>query len=194
MKRDARSTLGLLGVLVSSLLFSLLITGCSGGGLSKANENAFVSGSGSAVYIKASDRKPAPDLTGATLDGGKFTLARDRVAVINVWASWCSPCRAEAPLFQDFSKRYPSVQFVGILTRDNLTAARSFVHRFGLTYPSLVDDSLLTRFRGTLTANAIPTTLIIDSHGYMAARVSGEVTVALLRDLLTKVSGDPHVA
>ncbi len=176
---------------ISSLL---LMTGCSSGGLSKPNENAFVSGSGVAVYIKPADRKIAPLIGGPTLDGTSLTLLPNKVTVINVWASWCSPCRAEAPLLQDFSQQYPEVQFAGILTRDNFTSAQSFVARFKLTYPSFVDDSLLTKFRGSLTPNAIPTTLIIDASGYVAARISGEVTVALLRDLITRVKSEPHNA
>lgn len=172
----------------------LLLTGCSGGGLSKANENSFVSGNGAAVYIKSGDRNPAPVLSGKVLDGTTKSLSANKVTVINVWASWCSPCRAEAPVLQDFSQKYPNVQFAGILTRDNISSAQSFVTRFGLTYPTFTDDSILTRFRGTLTPNAIPTTLIVDSAGYVAARISGELSVGLLRDLLEKVIKDPHHA
>jgi hypothetical protein len=83
------------------------------------------------------------------------------------------------------------VQFAGILTRDNPSSALEFVKRFKINYPIFTDDSVLAKFRNSLVPNAIPTTLIIDAHGYVAARVSGEVTVALLTDLLTKVLKDP---
>ena len=171
----------------------LLLTGCSSGGLSSANQNAFVSGDGVAVYVKPADRKPAPIISGATLNSGTTTLASGKVTVLNVWASWCSPCRAEAPLLSDFSTRYQSqgVQFAGILTRDNPSSALEFVKRFKINYPIFTDDSVLAKFRNSLVPNAIPTTLIIDAHGYVAARVSGEVTVALLADLLTKVLKEP---
>ena len=168
-------------------LFAL--TGCSSGGISKASESAFVSGDGTAVFIKPADRKAAPSISGKTLDGSSIHVDKSKVAVINVWASWCSPCRAEAPIFQDFSVKNPDIQFVGILTRDNISAAQSFASRFGLTYPTLTDDSILTSFRGSLIANAIPTTLIIDAQGRVAARISGATSVALLKDLLTRVSG-----
>jgi thiol-disulfide isomerase/thioredoxin len=167
----------------------LVLTGCGGGGLSKASESAFVSGDGTAVFIKPADRKAAPTVSGKTLTGTTFTVNKQKVAVINVWASWCSPCRAEAPIFQDFSVKNPDIQFVGILTRDNISAAQSFAGRFGLTYPTLVDDSILTSFRGTLIPNAIPTTLIIDAQGRVAARISGATSVALLKEILHKVSG-----
>lgn len=170
-----------------------LLTGCSNGGLSTANQNAFVSGDGVAIYVKAPDRKLAPTITGATLQNGTITLASGKVTVLNVWASWCSPCRAEAPLLSDFAKTYSSkgVQFAGVLTRDNPTSALDFVKRFKISYPTFTDDAVLAKFRNSLVPNAIPTTLIIDSHGYVAARVSGEVTVALLTNLLDKVLKDP---
>jgi len=77
------------------------------------------------------------------------------------------------------------------LTRDNVSAAQEFAKRFKLDYPTFIDDSVLAKFRNSLVPNAIPTTLIIDAHGYVAARVSGEVTVALLSDLIGKVLKDP---
>lgn len=170
-----------------------LLTGCSSGGLSPANQNAFVSGDGVAIYVKAPDRKLAPTISGNTLESGNISLPTGKVTVLNVWASWCSPCRAEAPLLSDFSNRYKSkgVQFAGILTRDNASSALDFVKRFKISYPIFTDDSVLTRFRNSLVPNAIPTTLLIDAHGYVAARVSGEVTVALLTNLLEKVLKDP---
>ncbi len=178
-------------VAIASTLF---LTGCGSGGVSKASENSFVSGNGAAVVIDAKNRQVAPDISGKTLDGTSFTLDKSRFTVINVWASWCAPCRAEAPIFQDFASKNSSISFVGILTRDNLSAARAFTQRFAITFPSLVDDSLIVKFRGSLTPNAIPTTLVIDNQGKIAARISGAVTVAGLQKVLEKVIGAPVYA
>ena len=169
-----------------SLLPLLLLTACAGGGTSSLNENACVSGDGVAIYVNPAGRKLAPTLAGSTLDGSTFVNSH-KTTVVNVWASWCSPCRAEAPLLQDFSVKRSNIQFVGILTRDNFSSAASFVKRFKITYPILTDDSILAGFRGSLVPNAIPTTLIIDKNGKVAVRISGQVTYALLDSMLTKV-------
>ena len=170
------------------LLLIPVLAACSSSGISSGNEQSFVSGDGTAIYIKAAARSAAPTIAGPTLDGSTFTSPSGKVVVLNVWASWCSPCRAEAPTLQELSKRMSDVQFVGVLTRDNLVSARSFVSRFGISYPTLTDDSILARFRGA--ANAIPTTLVIDKKGRVAGRISGEVTFAGLSELITKVAGE----
>ena len=155
--------------------------------MSSQNENSFISGSGVATFVEKADRKMAPILSGETLTSGKMTLNRNQVTVINVWASWCAPCRAEAPLLQEFSVQYPEVQFAGILTRDNISSAKSFYENFKITYPTFIDDSLLIGFKDSLIPNAIPTTIIIDKNNKVAVRISGEVTVAGLREVLDKV-------
>ena len=126
-------------------------------------------------------------ISGELLMGGNKSLSTGQVTVINVWASWCAPCRAEAPLLQEFSVQYPEVQFAGILTRDNISSAKSFYENFKITYPTFIDDSLLIGFKDSLIPNAIPTPLIIDKNNKVAVRISGEVTVAGLRELLDKV-------
>lgn len=175
---------------ISIFLSIMLITGCSSAGSTIQSENAFVSGNGVALFLEEKDRKSAPKIFGPTLNAGEITLESNRVTVINVWASWCAPCRAEAPVLQDFSIQYPEVQFAGILTRDNLSSARAFYENFKLTYPTFIDDSILLGFSGSLIPNAIPTTLIIDRNGKVAVRISGEVTVAGLRKMLDRVLAD----
>lgn len=171
------------------LLIPVLVA-CSNGGAISSNEQSFIAGNGVATFIPQADRKPAPVISGPTLDGKNFTAASGKVLVLNVWASWCSPCRAEAPALEELSTSHPEVQFLGVLTRDSLVAARAFVNRFGITYPSLTDDAILLKFHGQLTPNAIPTTLIIDSKGKIAARISGEITYSTLEDLIKRVKSE----
>ena len=170
-------------------LMALALSSCGGGGSSIAEES-FVSGNGSVSYIKPSDRIAAPALSGMTLSGKNYTFNVGQVAVVNVWASWCAPCRAEAPTLAALSEKYADVAFMGILTRDNPVNAEAFARRFALPYPTLIDDSVLIGFRKSLPANAIPSTVLIDKRGDVAARISGEVTFASLSELIEKVSAE----
>ena len=171
------------------MVLAFALTACGGGG-SSTSEESFVSGDGSTTFIKISDRKIAPAITGMTLSGKQFTYSKDRVAVVNVWASWCAPCRAEAPTLAALANKYTDVSFIGILTRDNPATAEAFERRFKLPYPTIIDDSILIGFKGSLPANAIPSTVILDKRGYVAARISGTVTVASLTELIEKVSAE----
>ena len=159
------------------IALAIALTGCGGGGTSSAEES-FVSGDGSTTFIKIADRKIAPAVTGLTLSGTNYTYPKDRVAVVNVWASWCSPCRAEAPILVSLASKYPNVAFIGILTRDTPANAEAFERRFKVPYPTIIDDSILIGFKGSLPANAIPSTVILDKNGRVAARISGVITVA----------------
>ena len=174
---------------VALIATALVLTSCGGGGTSSSQES-FVSGNGAVTYIQPEKRVEAPALSGMTLSGTNYTYSVGKVAVVNVWASWCSPCRAEAPTLVALANKYTEVAFIGILTRDNPATAEAFQRRFSLPYPTLIDDSLLIGFKGSLPANAIPSTVLIDKAGRVAARISGIVTVASLTDLIERVSGE----
>lgn len=179
----------------------LPLPACSGGAggteSTVGSGQAFVAGDGSIVTVDPADRQPAPDLVGTTLSGDRFSLAdqRGHVVVLNVWASWCAPCRSEAPALaqvaRDTAKR--GVVFVGLVTRDSEAAARAFVERFDVPYPSVVDadGALQLQFGDSLPPQAIPSTLVIDAEGRVAARVLGEVSAANLRALVDEVKARP---
>ncbi len=176
-------------VLLISFSSLLLLTGCSGGGTS-SNPESFVSGNGSITFIEKSKREAAPVLSGMTLTGVNYSYSGKGIAVVNVWASWCAPCRAEAPTLAALSKKYSDVAFIGILTRDNPASAEAFNRKLALPYPTLIDDSVLIGFRNTLPANAIPSTVVLDKNGNVAGRISGAITVASLTSLIEKVSNE----
>lgn len=171
-----------------SILLPIALTAC--GNSKQVATKSYVAGNGAVTVIKAENRKSAPILSGKTLDGVDLKVETGKVSVVNVWASWCAPCRAEAPILAALSQKYPETNFLGILTRDSEVAARAFQKRFALPFPTLIDDSILVGFRGTLSANAIPTTLVIDKNGRVAARISGAVTVASLSNLIEKISAE----
>lgn len=176
-------------------LVSTALVGCGSAqpaGLSSA-DTGFVAGDGSSVLLAVADRKLAPDISETTFTGKKFQLSSEResVVVINVWGSWCAPCRAEAQELADLARTFENqnVTFLGINTRDSLPSAKSFVERFTIEYENIEDQSgeILLKFQDTLSPNAIPTTLVIDKNGRVAARILGPVEVSLLRGFITKL-------
>ena len=172
-----------------TVILSAALTSCSGGGSSNTEES-YVSGDGSVTFINPSDRIDAPAMAGMTLTGTNYAYTSGQVTVVNVWASWCSPCRSEIPTLIDLSKKYTQVTFLGVLTRDMPPAAEAFARRFAIPYPTLIDDSILLGFRDSLPANAIPSTAVIDKNGKVAGRILGEVTVASLSKLIERVSSE----
>jgi len=174
--------------LVALLALAILLSGCGGG--QQVATKSFVSGNGTVTVIDTDDRKLGPVLTGKTLEGENYQLPSGGIVVVNVWASWCGPCRAEAPTLAALANKYKGVVFVGVLTRDSEVAARAFQERFQIPYPTIVDDSVLLGFRDTLTANAIPSTILMDPKGRVAARISGQITVASLSDLIEKLHAE----
>ena len=164
-----------------------------GGGAADVAAQGYVSGDGTTTIVAEADRQPAPALSGTTLDGQHFDLADHlgEVVVLNVWASWCAPCRAEADDLAAVSAELADrgVVFVGIDTKDSDAAAQAFVERFGIDYPSVVDTdgSKQLLFRDNLPPSAIPSTLVIDRQGRVAARAIGEVDRSRLLGLIEPV-------
>ena len=164
------------------------LTACSGSAPSTGS--GVVAGDGPLVVIDESQRGQAPQITGTTLDGGSFSLSalRGKIVILNVWASWCAPCRAEAPILEKvwLAQQGDDVQFVGLDTRDSDTAARSFIKKFGITYPNVIDrdGALQLRFSDTLPPQAIPSTIVIDAQGRVAARALGKVSESTLLGMI----------
>ena len=101
--------------LVVALSALVLLSGCGSNGAS-APQESFVAGNGATSYIAPNDRVKAPQVSGMTLLGSNYTLPQDEYAVVNVWASWCSPCRAEEPVLAALSEKYPEVNFCLLYT------------------------------------------------------------------------------
>jgi thiol-disulfide isomerase/thioredoxin len=115
------------------------------------------------------------------------TSARGSVLVVNFWASWCGPCRAEQPELSRVARAYRGrgVRFIGINVRESRGAAESYVEEFQIPYPSLYDQAALNAVR--LQAFALPSTFILDREGVVAYRLTGKTTVPILSARLDKL-------
>lgn len=167
------------------------IRGYQGGG----GGTGFVTGTDGIATVEKAERASAPDLSGKTIDGKQLDVAdyKGDIVVLNVWGSWCGPCRLEAKNFVKVSEdlKDQGVQFVGINTRDTSTKpAVAFEKEYGVTYPSLYDPTgkLMLRFeKGTLNPQAIPSTIVIDREGRIASRSLQALSEDKLRKMLKPI-------
>lgn len=193
----SRGLVRVIAVALTALLGVGLVAGCSSSSSTSGSQSRFVAGDGTLVLIPADERKPAPEITGTTLTDQPFALAdyRGKVVALNVWASWCAPCRAEAPALNQLSTELgpKGVQFIGLDTRDTKASAEAFVRRFDVQYPNVWDPDaqLQLAFRDSLPPQAIPSTLLIDRQGRVAGRILGEVDRTQLREVLTELANEP---
>ncbi len=157
----------------------LLLAGCSG--LQGTGDKGFVSGDGTVTQVVAADRDDPISLTGEDLDGNELSIEefRGTPVVVVVWGSWCAPCRAEAPeLVAAAEDLGDNAKFVGINIRDSSAdQAKGFVRTFEVPYPSFFspDGKAMLAFAGTLTPNSIPSFVVLDREGRVAASIIGEL-------------------
>ena len=197
-----RTTIALVAVVVVAAGVVLVVR-AGGGGKGLAPE----AGTGQVATVAAgvsvvpeAQRRPLPAFTGQTLDDQEIDLAalRGRPLVLNFWASWCGPCRAEQEGLELASKTLAGrdVRMVGVNIRDDRGAAASYLQEFRVGYPSLFDrPALLPARLGALGPPAPPYTLVVDADGRVAARVFGALPggrpdrqAALLTDLVERAT------
>lgn len=172
-----------LAALVVVVLLSL--AGCSDDTPS-AGDKGYVDGKGIVTRLAPDERRElAGPLEGETLEGDAVTQAdlEGKVTVVNVWYATCPPCRKEAPLLAEVADQLTDddVVFLGINNRDtDQSQALAFQRRFEVPYPTLWDPTgrTLLSFAGTLPPNAVPSTVVLDREGRVAASIIGEVTSA----------------
>ena len=175
------------------LIISLLITSCATpvSNISSDSESGFVSGDGTSVFLNKSERKPAPELENVDFLSAEIDLnsLKNKVVLINVWGSWCSPCRKEAPELEELylKNKTNNVEFIGINIRDSRISANRFIENFSITYPNIFDrdGKLLLGYKDSLPANSIPSTILIDKNGLVAARQLGPIDKSLIQGFIS---------
>lgn len=184
--------------LAAAVAVLAVVAGCS---TAEGGDSGFISGDGTITQIDPPDRESAPTLEGESL-GGEQVSTEDfegQALVVNVWGSWCGPCRAEAPELVEASKKLKSqdVQFLGLATKSQAgegTPSQDvrFAKDAGFTFPTIqdYDGEQVLRFVDSIPAMGVPTTWIIDDEGQVAAQIRGETTASTLVGLVEDVQAD----
>jgi len=173
-----------------------LLAGCAPGGTTEgaaAVDAGYEAGDGSFTTWKAAERGDPVEHTGTSYDGTEIDLAdwRGDVVVLNFWYAACPPCRAEAPdlaaIHADYSGQ--GVQMLGINPRDDAGTAQAFERTFSVPYPSLHDEQArgVAALEGLVPLQAMPSTVVLDREGRVAARILGQADPTILRGLIDDV-------
>ncbi len=190
-------------ILAVSLVASLLVLGGCVSNDPLANDvidQNYTSADGAITELAVSNREePVSFESSETTDGS--TISSDdyvgSVLVVNFWFAACPPCRYEAPDLAEISEKYAAdgVQFLGINVYDEREVANSFEREFAIQYPSILDVStgeLRLAFSGQLPPNGVPTTIIVDRSGRVAARLSGAILDrAVFEEMIESVLAEP---
>ena len=182
--RGRRGLAALAGIALLGLL--LLDTGRAG-----QPERAIPSLAGErAGLVGVPDGQAAPDFSVKLFDGATFRLAeqRGRAVVLNFWASWCPPCRAEMPYFETTYRAYRErgVDFVGVTVQDDQADSQAFLKELSVSYPSGADEGNQIALRYQLTG--LPTTVFINRDGIISRKWIGAISERQLLDLVEELA------
>lgn len=173
-------------LLIASVVALGLLAGCASDPLAEqykdgTNSN-YISGKGVYREYAPNERGNPVDFSGTSDTGAEISSAdyAGSVYVVNFWYAGCPPCRREAPDLEALSQEYDGlgVAFLGVNIYDQADNSQAFARRYGVTYPSILDAnevSVQLAFAGSVPPNAVPTTLVLDREGRVAARWSGLV-------------------
>lgn len=152
--------------------------------------SGYVSGDGSVRQWEESERGESVDLAGESMQGDGVDIAdwRGDVVVLNFWYAECPPCRKEAPDLGELSKEFEGqAHFLGVNHINEPETAIAFERRFELPYPSLYDQDAagVAALQEYVALQAMPTTVVIDGEGRVAARILGLADKSTLKALIT---------
>jgi thiol-disulfide isomerase/thioredoxin len=164
-------------VVVAAVAATVALT--RGGGPTPSSAPA-AGGSSAAAPLQLSGTDP---ITGHTVSLADY---RGKPIVVNMWASWCTGCYAEARALETFARTHPQAQVIGVDIQDSKTGARAFYRRFGWTHPSIFDPSgaIATQFQ----LQGLPATLFLDRQHHVVARILGDTNLAGFDEGLRRAS------
>lgn len=184
-----------------ALVVVVALSGCTTDPLAEeygGGGTSYESADGAFSEFEPSERGE-PVVFEGTTDTGTMVSNEDyagEVLVINFWYAECAPCRAEAPDLSALSMKHQGngASFLGINIYDQPEQALAFARKFDITYPSIMDADLGTArlaFAGHAPPSAVPTTLVLDKDGRVAARFLGQITApsnldTIIRELITE--------
>jgi thiol-disulfide isomerase/thioredoxin len=184
----------LLGVaLIGVGVYALAARGSGSPGTQVDSSSSFY---GRPVFVASSQRRPAPPVAGQLLSGGSRSIAalRGKVVVLNSWASWCAACRHELPALERFASAADAtnVAVLGIDVSDDKARAISMAREFGLGYPSLFDPSgsILVSLGAFVPPSKVPSTIVLDRAGLVAATVIGPVDGPALAAAVHRIAAE----
>jgi peroxiredoxin len=181
----------------AAALVVLVLTGCAADPLAQqyaegTNQN-YISGDGTLTLIEPADRGEPVTFEAETADGKTVSSEQfaGEVLVLNFWYAGCPPCRDEAPDLQELFEKFDGegASFLGVNVRDQAQGALFWEKENGIGYPSVIDaneGTMLLAFAGTVAPNAVPTTLVVDAQGRVAARFLGKIDPSTLKTIITE--------
>lgn len=140
--------------------------------------------------IDPANRKVVPNLNGISYTGQKISFDTEKITVINFWASWCAPCIEETPLLVEIANEYPDIQFIGLTNDDTEDKALAFAKKYKINYAIGNGDEYLAVLRPIQPIYGLPTTLVIDREGRIAAKVIGAISGEPFRKALEDLSAE----
>jgi thiol-disulfide isomerase/thioredoxin len=187
-------TRGAVGVL-AVLALALSVSACAPAGSSAGGGDVgagYSSGDGSYSTWDPGERGDPVDLVGTTYDDTEFDIAdaTGGATVVNFWYAACPPCRAEAPDLGAIAADYDGeITMVGVNPRDDVATAQAFENTFSVPYPSIHDSGAraVAAVEGVVPLSAMPTTVVLDAEGRVAARILGQAEPSVLRGLIDDV-------
>jgi len=173
-----------------ALAWVLALSGCVSG--TGTVDTGYVSGDGTVTTWNPDERGEPVEVSGSAYDGSAVNLAdfRGQVVIVNTWYAACPPCRAEAPDLVAIGAR-SDVQVIGVNGRDDAGTGLAFERTFAVSYPTIDDQDghAIAALQGLVALNAVPTTLVLDPEGRVAARIIGRADPSTLAALVADAAG-----